>query len=407
LIFYLLMFRITVLQIKKGNNRMATFIQSALSFGAQGIGHLNRFCENRHIPLAIAGSVVAAIGQIPSSKIDTIRKTLRAASTVTLALAAYGKIVNLQNARPPAPPAPPAPVLLPPDDFYNAYQPSKKTPLGSMALVPSQVMPNKEAIRNIPPCEHLSFATSAGQLNAIIIPTNQTNGPPRHCIFYNNPNAQTVGEFFTSHSHALIEGLPPEQFADLLKCPVVMYDYRGTGISKTKSDFSATAESLVEDGTMVLEELSKKFDHIYVIGTSLGGAVATAALHRHLTTSAQPPSKFHLINHDSFSTTHKVRVLGWETLTKYLAKINNALLDVREPMKAVIAAGVPVMVLSHSKDPVIPRLAQMHTFIQEEVPSRGSVTFIQSPEPHHAEISGYMQTRMNTDMPKFLAQPRV
>ncbi len=350
---------------------MTNLITSACTFG-----------EQNPVPMAIAAGGFAALQRLCPQKLAPV---LKSAAFITAGLAVWGTMKSLLTNLPST--LNPPETLSKPTQFYNGYCKAKKTTgIASQALLPSQTTDTQAAIQHIPLCTQFTLGTKdGGLLNGVVIPPTQPLNT-RHCIFYSNPNAQTTGEHFDP-SGVLYPPTLPAVCAKALQCPLVMYDYRGTGMSNTNPYFSATPETLVEDGTLILESLTKQYDHIYVVGTSLGGAVATASLANVLAKSPALKSKFHLINHDSFSSTHKIfRLFGSQTLSEWIAKSQNVFFDVREAMKKVLAQKVPVLVINHTKDPVIPELAQMSTFILDKCKNPPSVTLFQSPEKAHATM---------------------
>ena len=95
-------------------------------------------------------------------------------------------------------------------------------------------------------------------------------------------------------------------------CPILLYDYRGVGLNQDAAvssslRFHATYESVVNDGQAALKYALTKFQEVEVMGSSLGGAVATASLDRYLAKSPLDANRItRLVNHDSCTTTPRV-----------------------------------------------------------------------------------------------------
>lgn len=216
----------------------------------------------------------------------------------------------------------------------------------------------------------------------IVYPENWNPQDTSSCVLYHNPNAVTVSGYVKDGGLSWT----PDEIVKLAQCPIILYDYRGTGLNQQNFAFGATYESIVVDGEAMLRHALKSFHFVKVIGSSLGAGVGTASLDRHLTKHPEDISRVSLMNHDSFSTTPRV-------IFPYLPKIADAvghllggMLDAITPMKNLIEKGVQITILCHEKDPVIPKGARMAEWIDTLPPSR-NVSVIYSPENGHANLS--------------------
>lgn len=175
--------------------------------------------------------------------------------------------------------------------------------LAGLALVPSQLTcPNAEQSEKMIEkasrsgrCKIEKFdlpAAGGSSLKGVIFYPPDWNPLDRsRCVVYHNPNGMTVSTFFTTGSLELT----PADIAHWARCPVIMYDYRGTGLSSGNrtccgSRFRPTYASIVDDAQTVLRFALKQFHVITMFGTSLGGGVATASLARHMDTKTDPDS---------------------------------------------------------------------------------------------------------------------
>lgn len=248
--------------------------------------------------------------------------------------------------------------------------------LSGLAMVPSQFFPGSSTLG--------SAILKAQELGAEIetfsksLKTTDLRGvvyfPPKgqilhdnRCILYHNPNGAIVKQFLRS---GRLEGTPGE-LAKMQKCPVVLYDYRGTGlsqegnISSSTLSFKPTYSSVLEDGRAALQYALSRFEYVDVVGSSLGGGVATVSLSSCLEKVPDLASRVTLLNHDSFSTTAEVVFPGrgnWGV--NWLGWIVGGLIDAGKAMKSLQKRGVKIVVLAQKRDPVIPQGARMVDFLE-------------------------------------------
>jgi len=280
--------------------------------------------------------------------------------------------------------------------------------LTSSMLVPSQYKcPNAEkseeiinqAVRSNPASiEILDLPHYGGNSLKCVIyyPKNFNRKDHSRCIIYNNPNCATVAKFIENGK--LIS--TPAKLLELVKCPVIMYDYRGTGLNSSGSQtnrffkYRPTTTSIVTDGHRILDHALQNYKKVTTVGSSLGGAVATAALMK--ATFCKPPldrDRVQLISHDSFTATTSVIMPKWPKIASWVGWTIGALLDATDPMKTLIEHGYRVTVLNHQNDPVIPRGAQMADFISN-LPKTENVSVFTSPEHGHAYLSKDMMQEL-------------
>jgi len=300
--------------------------------------------------------------------------------------------------------------------FENSYQQSAKTvnwmienrgglaKIAGLAIIPAQYIANDHISSNKIINRLLSIGMRNGDIEKISIPMgdnsiegiicypkNWKKEDNSRCIVYHNPNGVATAGFFEDGN---LSWTPGEIFKTK-NCPIILYDYRGVGLNQdvtTNSSlkFHATYESIITDGQAALKFALTKFDKVEVIGSSLGGGVATVSLDRHLTKNPLDKNRIiQLINHDSFTTTPRVIFPNNPRIADFLGYVVGANLDAMNPIKNLIARGVKVTVLCHTKDPIIPFGARMGDFVQT-LPKKANATVFASPQYGHANLSSDM-----------------
>lgn len=228
----------------------------------------------------------------------------------------------------------------------------------------------------------------AGLLNVVICyPRGWDPDDSSRCVVYHNPNGATVAQFFENNRLSHVAGA----ILDLRRCPIILYDYQGTGLNENPEEISSlkfrpTYESIVEDGLCVLNYALKTFTNVDVWGSSLGGGVATASLERYLAKNPSEAGRVSITNHDSFTTTSRVVLPGSPQVADCLGWMLGGNLDAQTPMESLVKRGVKVTVLCHEKDPVIPPGARMAEFVSQFA-DEGNLSVINSPKWGHAHLS--------------------
>lgn len=257
----------------------------------------------------------------------------------------------------------------------------------------------------------LPINDSSSIKGVISYPKNWNRHDRSRCVVYHNPNAMTVPNFFETGN---LDWTPAE-IVKLARCPIIMYDYRGTGLSSGNQtsrlfQFRPTCESIVYDGEKVLCYALEKFKEITIMGSSLGGAVATASLAELLNAKVCPtspcrpaPGRILLINHDSFTISTSVVMPKWPTIASWIGWMIGGCLDAATPMKTIVDRNIPVTVLYHQNDPVIPRGARMADFVRT-LPKQPNVSVFDSPEYGHANLSQDMVRSLSAR--QFVYTPR-
>jgi hypothetical protein len=205
-------------------------------------------------------------------------------------------------------------------------------------------------------------------------------------VLYHSPNKATISDFFINDDLATTPG----EIAEISKCPVIMYDYRGVGLSQDNYEsslrFRPTYHSVVVDGTAIQRYALERFKYVETWGSSLGGAVGTKALDAHTEKFPADVKRLDFKNHDSLTTTSRVVLpsLGW--CADWIGWPLGGNLDAEVSMKRLIQRGVKITVLCHRRDPVMPAGARMADLI-EALPKKENVRLIYSPQYGHANLS--------------------
>jgi hypothetical protein len=212
------------------------------------------------------------------------------------------------------------------------------------------------------------------------------------CVVYNNPNGCTVPQFL---DRGLSPYSTPYHVLKKNKCPMIMYDYRGTGLSQESDVESSSmrttrpsAHTIASDGYTVLNYAMQSSRSVEVWGSSLGGGVATVACESYLQKNPNHVGRLSLYNHDSFTTTGKVVL---PSCLNFLATIVGANLDAETAMRSLATRGLKIVVLCHRDDPVIGIGARMAEILPE---LQGNITLIDSPLFGHANLSDDMLYRL-------------
>ena len=218
------------------------------------------------------------------------------------------------------------------------------------------------------------------------------------CVIHCHGNGATLSDYFKTGK---LEYTPAE-LSKLSGCPIIMYDYRGTGLSsvdRTGSKVRPTYESIVDDGGKVLHFALEKFNNITIVGSSLGGAVATISLARHLnrqTPSTNPyfaPGRVRLANVGSFTTSTSVFLPKWPTIGPWVGWAIGGFVDAATPMKALIEQNIPIIVLCHQNDHSIRRGARMAELVSA-LPPKPNVSVFYSQKEGHSNLSEDMLERL-------------
>ncbi len=220
------------------------------------------------------------------------------------------------------------------------------------------------------------------------------------CILYLNPNGATISAWFSSKSQQISEDLykiggVPRDLYEIGEIPIIMYDYEGTGLNREPLSWNKfyfpTCESVVADGETATQYAASRCDLVDIVGSSLGGGVATVALDRYLQKFPDHKQRFRLFNHDSFSTTAKVVLPIFPTIANWLAWAVGGLLDAESAMSSLVRREIPITVLYNQHDHVIPKGAQMAEWINH-LEDKKNIYLIQEKLDHgHSDLTMWMR----------------
>ncbi len=238
------------------------------------------------------------------------------------------------------------------------------------------------------------FGNEKGLSGVIYYPKRESNHEKKgECILYHAPNGVTSTGWFLNCENVFLEGFeetPPGKLAKSLGVPVILYDYRGTGLSG-KTPLGATYESVVKDGQEALQYALKKFDgHVYSVGTSLGGGVAVMSLDRHLNEGKNEvdASRITLVSHNSFASLPRVILPNWPRFADWLGWLIGAHMNAEAAVQNLKEKKVKILILSHAGDEIIPLKAQIThksdnkvSYFQDTVPQEALLTVSVEFEP--------------------------
>ncbi len=222
------------------------------------------------------------------------------------------------------------------------------------------------------------------------------------CVLYFNPNAYTAVESISSSldsldDEAMIFSNIATYLAKLENCPVIFFDYRGSGLnnrnadpsegsSSTAVDFYADAHSLINDGIVMIRQAASMFGSVSIWGTSIGGGISTVSLQHYLKKSPEDTPRFQLTNHNSFSST--AACVGSSIFYRLVVSSFDAQIDAKGAMRELIQSEIPITIITHLADHVIGTKAQMLRYIRkiykEAIPP--NVTIYTSPSDEHGDI---------------------
>ncbi len=286
--------------------------------------------------------------------------------------------------------------------------------LAGLAMVPSQYIcaGGEESARVITQAkehfqrqgmrlESFSLAHKGDVLHGItVFPRGWIQGDTSKCLVFNNPNGIVTAELLQEGCDLL------PKLLELKKCPIILYDYRGTGmnrdiISSSSLGFKATHLTVVQDGYAVLKSAARIFGQVENWGSSLGGGVATCALAKLVDKYPGYVGSTRLTNHDSFTNTARVVMPNHHKTADFLGWMLGGKLEAQKPMRSLVEKGVKVTVLCHDQDPVIPAGARMAEFVEsmplDGMGTRYHVEVIRSGEYGHANLSADMVARLMGD----------
>jgi len=240
--------------------------------------------------------------------------------------------------------------------------------LAGLLMVPSQYIgPDQqtaeEIIDSLSSCSIKKFniKENGTEINGLIyFPPDWDTTDNSRCVLYHNPNGITAAGYFSNGNLSWT----PYEICKLRQCPIIFYDYRGTGLSKDNLSCSSTAfrptyDSIVVDGSAVLRMALNSFRFVEIWGSSLGGGVATVSLDQHLAIYPNDVNRVDLTNHDSFSKTSRVIMPSWKKTGDCLGYIFGGQLNAEKSMMSLIDKGVKITIICHENDPVIPEGARI------------------------------------------------
>lgn len=252
--------------------------------------------------------------------------------------------------------------------------------------------------------EKITLSHDATTLYGVICyPAGRQSTPSSDLIIFNNMNGTTISNFFdkdrlASTPHGLLDDEPtetPGNIQRILGCPVLLYDYTGTGINKRAGLLryapTATGETAIKDAMAVLHTALNQpgIDNITLMGSSLGGGVAAVALERYLNNLGEDEAirtkkRLTLINHDSYSTTSRVVIPQFPEFADTLGWLCGAHIDAATPMKQLVEYHkVNTIILSRENDHTIRKGSRMHEMFANASAKESHLSW------HHSYLTGH------------------
>lgn len=256
--------------------------------------------------------------------------------------------------------------------------------------------------------EKITLSHDSTTLRGVICyPAGQQSTPSSDLIIFSNMNGTTISNFFAndrlaSTSHGLPDGEPtetPGNIQRILGCPIVLYDYTGTGINKGAGLLryapTATGETVIKDAMAALHTALNQpgINNITLMGSSLGGGVATVALERYLSNLGEDAAirakkRITLVNHDSYSTTSRVVIPQLPHFADTLGWLCGAHIDAATPMKQLLEYHkVNTVILSRETDHTIRKGSRMYEMFANAPAKARHVSWHHSNLPGHSSLS--------------------
>lgn len=233
--------------------------------------------------------------------------------------------------------------------------------------------------------EEVEFEGNGLHISGVIIYPKDAN--LEKCVVYYSPGEVTIAELL---ANGLDRNSTPYHLLRHSKCPMILFDYQGTGLNQTERDVDAvvTANEITLEGGAVLNYAMEKFKQVDVWGSSLGGAVATVACDNYLREHPDHLSRLSLFNHDSF--TNSIDAVSKDKNMIEFASLFGGNLNALPAMQSLVQRRLKITVLSHQRDPVIQPGAKI---IDQMRPSR-NVTLIRSELHGHGNLTNDMLDKL-------------
>lgn len=225
------------------------------------------------------------------------------------------------------------------------------------------------------PLEGISiFGNGAKPYDGLIVYPPQFDWSDRTAaVLYHNPGSGIAGRTLYDI----------EQIAKLRRRPVVCYDYRGMGMNTHNGNLLHTPDplSLQEDAYRALKWTLGRFTHVEVFGASLGGCVGAIGLARLLKERPLAAPRLSFTALDIYSSTSDVLP---EKLA-FIASLFKRDLPTLKAVHAIAESRIPLRLLYHKHDSVLPKTAQVAT--SETLKKYSHIEIHKSRQYEHADLS--------------------
>jgi pimeloyl-ACP methyl ester carboxylesterase len=243
--------------------------------------------------------------------------------------------------------------------------------------------------------EPLSLKTDDGvSIAAWRLHARTSSGAPlRGTVVHFHGNAENMSAHFRFASWLTAEGYE-----------VIVFDYRGYG----RSEGEPSREGLVLDGKAVLDYVARdpllQDRDVFILGQSLGGAVAVPTLARWLAAPSRALNVRALILDSSFATYRGVaraRLAALGFLGPLVWPLGLLASDDASPVEAIGRLEVPLLFIHSEGDPVVP-FAEGWALFEASDPSRselwklsggGHLRALKPGSPYRARLVEYLRAR--------------
>lgn len=201
------------------------------------------------------------------------------------------------------------------------------------------------------------------------------------CVLYNNPNGVTVDQLLKDGFDPLSA---PYKIFKKTACPMILYDYRGTGVNqKPEADIMPNQFNVILDGISALNYAIEEFQEVAVWGSSLGATVAAIACDLYLAEHPDQRDNLSLYSIDGYTSTKAV-ILPQRILD--IPHVQAPSINAKSAESNLIEQKVKVVALCHLADFVITQEARLFNPMKPNP----SVKYISSPKYGHGNLTDDM-----------------
>jgi len=174
----------------------------------------------------------------------------------------------------------------------------------------------------------------------------------KQCVIYYNPMGITVTDYFINSELCYT----PRKIVDLLKCPIILFDYDGIGINqRNESETSDNKKNpisysrMILNGRHVLTYAIQHFQHVHIWGTGIGANIALESLKIYSQYCEVDPTKLSMTLQDALSKAPPKK----GKLRIKLTKSPTNKFSPKKAIKEITEKGIKIRVLFHATDQII------------------------------------------------------